>query len=563
MYKLLGSNIGEDRHISLSLATKDESAFNKVANKQSFPDEVAKAIKNLKKKKDHSYMLLTAMGDETWGPNNNGDLFPTEALLGMQNTPVSWDSTKYKPEKDERMDMGREAKPRYKTFEDAHFFHHHKNKIDLDPHFGGVKGAYWHPKMRTVLLILEVDNKKDPESAEMIAANKALAFSMGCKVPFDVCSICGNKANNIFKYCQHLKFAKNQIMNDGKRVSAINLFPRFFDISKVTKPAFLAGMGLEKIAFVESNDSVDLADYYNIGQYDELPKEDQVWFEDHKIPEYMQETIEKVADSEPNVSMYEIKNVAKKGVENALGAFAYKGIVLKPNEFAAVIFEAAGRHDMAQKLLNSKAILSDNPKVDHTDPSTLKLAVPAIGHTAKKLSNHIDSLTVKERSIDTLGDRIYDTNKGGSIKIAFTPGRLAIGGILTGLYLVYRNTLAQHPGIVGAMGWGIGRSLSDPLVKTTKFIGNNGPLIDQLNKTASGFLSSGKGMILRGGLGFAAPYIAAAHIQRKESEGRNVGIAGKLVANNPGKLGVVGALGAMAPGATWKTMKSLLPKGKK
>jgi hypothetical protein len=47
-------------------------------------------------------------------------------VLGMQNTKV-WDE---EPPKDERLSSDMEAKPRYKTFEDAHFFHHHKNKID-------------------------------------------------------------------------------------------------------------------------------------------------------------------------------------------------------------------------------------------------------------------------------------------------------------------------------------------------------------------------------------------------------------------------------------------------
>lgn len=69
-----------------------------------------------------------------------------------------------------------------------------------------------------------------------------------CKVPFDVCTICKNTAKNRTEYCEHLRSLMNVILPDGRRVAAANLFPKFFDISRVTVPAFPAAYSLRKVA---------------------------------------------------------------------------------------------------------------------------------------------------------------------------------------------------------------------------------------------------------------------------------------------------------------------------
>ena len=63
MYKLIEtSNVPEDLQFSMSLETRYESDFTKLASKRDLPKEVDEAIKNLARKKDHSYVLVTAMG---------------------------------------------------------------------------------------------------------------------------------------------------------------------------------------------------------------------------------------------------------------------------------------------------------------------------------------------------------------------------------------------------------------------------------------------------------------------------------------------------------------------
>lgn len=59
-----------------------------------------------------------------------------------------------------------------------------------------------------------------------------------CRVPYDECSCCGNKATSPKNYCEHLKSAMLQYIPEFKKYAfAINDHPKFFDISVVEKPA--------------------------------------------------------------------------------------------------------------------------------------------------------------------------------------------------------------------------------------------------------------------------------------------------------------------------------------
>ena len=72
---------------------------------------------------------------------------------------------------------------------------------------------------------------------------------MACNTPFDVCSICGNKAHTRQEYCTHLTTQLNTLYPDGRKVMALNLGPlKFFDISIVIRPADVTSSVLEKVA---------------------------------------------------------------------------------------------------------------------------------------------------------------------------------------------------------------------------------------------------------------------------------------------------------------------------
>jgi hypothetical protein len=171
-------------------------------------------------------VLVTALGAlEFYGPNVNGDSFPEEAL------------------KHEGTDYG------YKTFEHlAKVFKHHVNKPD-SPSYGTVRMAVWNDKMKRVELILIVDRELAPDICERIDNGEFPALSMGCRVPYDVCSCCGNKAKTRKDYCEHLKFYMNKIPPGyTKTAHAINTLPKFFDISFVIIGADSIAKVMKKVA---------------------------------------------------------------------------------------------------------------------------------------------------------------------------------------------------------------------------------------------------------------------------------------------------------------------------
>lgn len=188
----------------------------------------------LQPKAGHIYLHINAMGSgEFYGGNKNGDYFPEHNLLDY-----------------------------YKTFETspAHVFRHHINK-DPAKAIGKVIFAIYNDRMRRVELIAEVDEQLGQDIEEKMARREYPLTSMACKTPYDICSICGNKARTRQEYCSHLNTELNTIRPDGKKVMAINSGPlRFFDISIVIRPADITSSVLEKVAFAQNQPAISSAE---------------------------------------------------------------------------------------------------------------------------------------------------------------------------------------------------------------------------------------------------------------------------------------------------------------
>lgn len=59
-----------------------------------------------------------------------------------------------------------------------------------------------------------------------------------CRVPYDVCSYCGNKAKNVKQYCSHVRNPGFGAINAvGELMRVFNPWPKFFDLSDVRVPA--------------------------------------------------------------------------------------------------------------------------------------------------------------------------------------------------------------------------------------------------------------------------------------------------------------------------------------
>lgn len=177
--------------------------------------------------------VLAVSSWEYYGENRNGDSFPELPYKEDMNPP--WISSK-----DTLLQH-------YKSFEThAHNYRHHANK-DPEKAVGSVMKAFWNPSMHRVELLVMLVNSKAPDLAERIAAGEYPPVSMGTRVPYDVCSICGNRAPTRAQYCDHLKFQMKAVIN-GMKVSALNPSPKFFDISWVFRPADPTAYMLKKVA---------------------------------------------------------------------------------------------------------------------------------------------------------------------------------------------------------------------------------------------------------------------------------------------------------------------------
>jgi hypothetical protein len=226
--------------------------------------EIQKWLANYKPNKNEIALLVNALGaSEYWGQNVNGDYFSwpalvhycnVEKLAGLDVVDKTGDldsSIKSHPTDDF---TGRPIPPYgYATFLQAHPFAHHKNK-DPNRAFGKVAISVLNHKMRRVELVVIIDKAKAREFGaqhilDRIEAGEYPDVSMGCRVPYDVCLICGNKSKTRADYCSCVKeIGMNKILDDGRQIGVDNLYPRFFDISFVFIGADKTAKTMAKLA---------------------------------------------------------------------------------------------------------------------------------------------------------------------------------------------------------------------------------------------------------------------------------------------------------------------------
>lgn len=185
-----------------------------------------------------TYVHILALGaGDFYGANLNNDHFPWQGLShDHTNTPHPYMHG-------------------FKTFLNAHAFAHHVNK-DPEKAYGDVLLSVLNKKMKRVELIVAIDEEKcvkngGQRTLDKIKAGEYPSTSMGCRVPFDVCSICGHKAKYRSEYCEHMRNSAGKIMADGRKVFVYNPYPRFFDISFVFIGADRTSFVLEKVAQVK------------------------------------------------------------------------------------------------------------------------------------------------------------------------------------------------------------------------------------------------------------------------------------------------------------------------
>jgi hypothetical protein len=220
----------------------------KTASREHLPG-VLELVESIQPKPDRLYLLNSALGaGENVGFNMRGDWFTEEGLL---HTPKGWDKIPVWDIDGRRQAANQTEKVAgygdltwgFPTFMNAHRFRHHCNK-DPNRAYGFVLGAFWDERMRRVVLVSELIRSLCEElgaltTYDRIAAGEFPDTSMGAKVPYDICSICGHKARTPAEYCEHVRpgapppYGMNALLEDGRRCGVYNTHPRFFDDSLV------------------------------------------------------------------------------------------------------------------------------------------------------------------------------------------------------------------------------------------------------------------------------------------------------------------------------------------
>lgn len=210
------------------------------------------------------YVLVNAMGaGEYWGSNVNGDLFPEKALI---HSPPDWEQLLVYP--DRAREVGVAWPYGYPTFMGAYPYKHHVNK-DPSRAFGRVELATWNPKMHRVELVVYLDRALCAQFGATDVINRIdngefPDVSMGCKVPYDVCTICGHQSKTPKDYCEHASTMMNKILPDGRKVAVRNDFPKFFDISFVFIGADKTAKTMAKLA-QQKDGRVCMGDFCTFG----------------------------------------------------------------------------------------------------------------------------------------------------------------------------------------------------------------------------------------------------------------------------------------------------------
>ena len=468
------------------------------------------------------YLHVIAMGSgEYYGPNKNGDYFPERAL-----------------------------KLYHHTFEqNAKIFKEHNNKSD-SPFYGKVVKSYYNPEMHRVELLLAVDKAKAPDIVTKVERGEVPEVSMGCRLPHDVCSICGNKAAKKSEYCEHINTQLKKILPDGRQVFMLNLQPTFFDISFVFRRADKIALMLKKVAneFGGTSHIVDIPE--KLADIDkEIPAESVVKAFNEGVQRKLPE-LERVEGDLPTALLDLL--ALTKSIPDILTTCSAHGLPLKPKEFTRIVVIQHGL-DPKQNFRPVLSGIENATKVSHVmgdyDFDIGNLVEPFLENRSSYGPHVVDRIN-KLASLTPGNDytseystlpAMYDNpklNNRPPLRDPISP--IALGLIMGAIYAGSRTNfnlgkafslLAANPknvaaGVLGSIA--LSHLVKSPSTRS-----------DIVKEAKMGFMSTIA-------LPFVGAHFASAHFRNKYMKGEPLTSGETFIANNPDFLSVAAPLGMYA-----------------
>jgi hypothetical protein len=424
--------------------------------------------------------------------------------------------------------------------------------------------------MHRVELVTEVNKNEEERFIQKILAGSLPAVSMGMRTPYDVCSLCGNKAKNRAQYCDHLKFQMNRVLPNGQKVMAINPEAKFFDISFVIIPADSTAQVMRKVASYgdEVVSSAKLGEDYlkeaGIKESDLIKK---VEAPITKITELQKDPKGRLYAAREDLDIETIKEMLKDASLNtALSSMMAVGVMPTPNDFQNMVLISAGREKLAEKLSDNNINLIDvvsYPKIENLDGIGYEAVNPkfivkhasvlALRALTKKASvtRMLKVAFMSPSPMEEAGaipeDVFYPQKNPSKIREIFLgtseepklspiKNPAFFGAALTGMY-----TGLQH--IRNNMGYDLGK-LDDLLLKNPKLI----PIF-----LAAGVISSialqktaaviDPNLITRGLIALPASYLYAGVQENKARRGEPIGKFENFVRKHPALMTILGTIG--------------------
>ena len=347
MYKILEFPDVDRTGNLFSEVIRRDQPLTKQAAADLHPD-IAKFVGGLTSSPDCVYILVNALGaGEYYGANQNGDYFEESELNPSEwlNKPVSVDMTGYR------------------SFYNANLFRNHRNQ-DPTQGFGKIVCAVYNQAMHRVELIVRVEKKLAEKFGHgdmygRLEAGDRIATSMGTRVPYDVCSICGNKSKTKKDYCQHALTQMNEILPDGRKVFVYNPKPKFFDISIVVIGADRTSFAMSKVASLRGGGRLSAELGNEAGMEEPADRMRRLMKQaaatkraeiEKDVPALSSAIMPHLTDDEPDLPDHLLDRIAGAAdLGSALSGVTSTGVVLKPREFQRVILIRIGMPQMADQ----------------------------------------------------------------------------------------------------------------------------------------------------------------------------------------------------------------------
>ena len=504
----------------------------------------------------YTYVLCNAMGySEFFGANSNKDWYGHNPHLDFNGLLHAWPDIGQNVEAD-RM-KGKGWPYGYPCYYGATVYAHHKNTDPQQLGFGDVIFATLNPEMKRVELVKRVFNEEAAKKGhtsilDRVRAGERVDVSMGCKVPFDLCSICTDwglvkeawrtydearhrhpgiaileyhrkikpirgLAVTKVDYCQHMISEGGKVYPDGRKVFVYNDFPRFFDISFVWIGADRTARVMWHLSDPDAPKSIPRPGSPPPGTLERLLSilGSKMSMMEKDIPGGLAEAAFKDSDTAPEVLDVRIMmsgGPSVLGARKALSTLAGLGIIPTPSEFQSLVLPTMPNGAAAQKALDAKYATFDT-RLGGVDST---FAVDASLFDAKLAEAYEPLMEERSSFAPYLHSRLSSpSEKIASVKRSSYAGSDALGAIsakLASMYNGYRLSVLE--------------SAPDLFPKSASHLPTDA-LLDSQENGHRGNLSD----LLLG----PAPVVQliSSHLRRSEDEGRQIGTMSRMIANNP------------------------------